>query len=240
MFMQTARVYTMYHFHLAESPDQPNPFEADYQKLVLDHAFSSRPFVAFAAHDISGASSTVIPDRMKDPLDLRRLWAPDPPSLGTSRTVVVDPNTAEYAFVAARFRESLPEASLGQVRRVESPGQLEGFEARVRAAEAGAGAEWGRADMVRWLFHGTSAAAAERIAAGPVVGFRAAMNQRSAAGRGIYFASDAALSHKYAVDGTMIMSAVVICRPMRCKDYGFGAQSGQRHLLPGLLKCDQA
>jgi hypothetical protein len=34
---------------------------------------------------------------------------------------------------------------------VESPGQLEGFEARVRAVEAGAGAEWGRADMVRWL-----------------------------------------------------------------------------------------
>jgi hypothetical protein len=80
----------------------------------------------------------------------------------------------------------------------------------------------------------------ERIAAGPVVGFRAAMNQRSAPGRGIYFASDAALSHKYAVECTMIMSAVVFYRPMRCKDYGFGAQSGQRHLLPGLLKCDQA
>ena len=54
---------------------------------------------------------------------------------------------------------------------MESAGQLEAFEARVRALSAAAGGAWDGGRMVRWLFHGTSAAAAERIAAEPVVGF---------------------------------------------------------------------
>ena len=110
-------------------------------------------------------------DGRPDPIDLRRLWAPDPPPLGAARTVPVPPGSTEHAFVAACFRESLPATLLGEVLRVESPGQLEAFEARARAAAAAAGEDWNAGRGVQWLFHGTSAAAAERIAGGPVAGF---------------------------------------------------------------------
>jgi hypothetical protein len=129
---------------------------------------------------------------------------------GTCRKVRVDPGTPEYAFIAARFNATFRGGGvLVQVERVENPGQLGAFEARARAVLALCHP---RSRPVRWLFHGTTADAARRITTDPVVGFRATMARRMAAGGGLYFASDARTSLAYAPDGVMILAAVAVGR----------------------------
>ena len=215
-FEKLARSHAMFHFHGEEHPGQPNPFEAEHQKL-----------------DLASYIELTLPaqraDRI-DPLNLRQLWAADAPLLGAARTVMVPSGSAEHAFVAARVAESIPGATVGEVRRVESPGQLETFEARVRASASAAGGAWNGGRMVRWLFHGTSAAAAERIAAEPVVGFRVAMSLRCCYGRGIYFAEESSVSFSYAENGTMILAPVMVGPPPTPWSQSYGDQGA----APGL------
>ena len=78
-----------------------NPFRAEYQRYQGVGAFEfGNSYTAAQPASNDGCSI--------NPLDLRRLWAPDPPPLGAARTVPVPPGSPEHAFVAARFRESLP------------------------------------------------------------------------------------------------------------------------------------
>ena len=128
-FLCTARISTLYHAYEEEYPGGSNPYQAEHDRLTNSSAHL-------------------------DPLELCQMWDPEP---GASRMVSIPPGTAEYAFVAARFFESMHGAALTQVRRVENAGQLAAFKARAGAMAAACGAGWAPERMVRWLFHGTAA-----------------------------------------------------------------------------------
>ena len=140
----------------------------------------------------------------------RRFWSHDAPGPGTCRTVPVHPGSPEYASIAAYFAKSMPVELLQDVQRVENPGQLQVFEARLSSAAARSSAA--DAASMRWLFHGTLNESAQRIALNPVVGFRVSKVKRAACGFGLYFADTARMSASYARDGTMILAAVLVSR----------------------------
>jgi len=115
----------------------------------------------------------------------------------------VSASTDEFTGIAARFKQSMPNASIVGIDRVENGSSHEAFQLQTVTLEKALGADWDESKMRQMLFHGTK----ELKAIDSIVnsadghGFLPLLSGTStgaAHGDGTYFARDAKYSDGYA------------------------------------------
>ena len=85
------------------------------------------------------------------------LWVADDGSNEGIQLVPLSPGTREFGEVAARFRETLPQATLVRIDRVQNRPLYDSFILQVETLKRQMGANWDEGRMRRMLFHGTKA-----------------------------------------------------------------------------------
>jgi len=113
--------------------------------------------------------------------------------------VSLSPGTREFEEIAARFHETLPQATLVRIDRVQNGPLYESFLLQVETLKKQMGANWDEGRMRRILFHGTNAVEAI-VNSVDGHGFLPLLAGTStgAIWDGTYFARDARYSNDYA------------------------------------------
>ena len=114
--------------------------------------------------------------------------------------VSLSPGTRQFGEIADRFRETLPQATLVRIDRVQNRPLYDSFILQVETLKRQMGANWDEGRMRRMLFHGTNAVEAivNSVDGHGFLPMLAGTSTGAIWGNGTYFARDARYSNDYA------------------------------------------
>ena len=114
--------------------------------------------------------------------------------------VSLSPGTLEFGEIADRFRETLPQATLVRIDRVQNGPLYDSFETLKKTLKKQMGANWDEGRMRRMLFHGTNTVEAivNSVGGQGFLPMLAGTSTGAIWGNGTYFARDARYSNDYA------------------------------------------
>jgi poly [ADP-ribose] polymerase 7/11/12/13 len=114
--------------------------------------------------------------------------------------VSLSPGTREFGEIADRFRETLPQATLVRIDRVQNGPLYDSFLLQIDTLKKQMGANWDEGRMRRMLFHGTNAVEAivNSVDGHGFLPMLAGTSTGAIWGNGTYFARDARYSNDYA------------------------------------------
>ena len=132
-------------------------------------------------------------------LEGRPYWGQDGSGRDT-QLVSVPPSAREFMVIAARFLQTLPQATLVQIERVENGPLYNAFLLQVETLKKQMGGNWDEDRMRHKLFHGTEAVEAivNSVDGHGFLPMLAGTSTGAKYGNGTYFARDAKYSDDYA------------------------------------------